>query len=332
MNLPIDPAEAIVVVGALATKPADRSLERHQINPVQVFTSDGVTPVRSLDCGEFGMSSLVIRADAGVVYGSSGNDFFRLDLADGIITDLGLDLKDSHEVTEIDGTLWIANTGRDEAIAFDLATEKVTRRVPIRSARGSERAPAPFAAPTSDAGETVDKFHANQVTRGLDGNLYVLVHHVDGKQIVKYVAQRLVKMQGNGGVIELETGRPIPLSLSGPHSVEVVGPDEQWVCDSRAGVLRVYDRDWREHAQIPCAGWGRGVSVSRASGRVYVGISSIRKRYLQVIPTSQHSQNMIQAFDIGGHALVGETVVPDIETINNVYLVGRETAQRLLDA
>ena len=327
MNLPIEPDEAIVVVGALATKPADRNLERHQINPVQVFTSDGVQSVPALDCGEFGMSALVIRPEAGIVYGSSGNDFFRLDLATGTITDLGIELKDSHEITEIDETLWIANTGRDEAVAFDLASEKVTRRVSVRSARTSEPTTA---APAADAGETVDKFHANQILRALDGTLSVLVHHVDGKQIVKYVAQRLVKMQGNGGVIELETGRPVALSLSGPHSVEAVGPDEQWICDSRAGVLRVYDRAWKEQAQIPCAGWGRGVSVSTRTGRVYVGISSIRKRYLQVIPTSQHSQNMIQAFDIAKRSLIGETIVSNLETINNVYVVSRETGERLI--
>jgi hypothetical protein len=322
-QLPIAAGEALVVVGALATKPADRSLERHQINPVQVFTADGVEPVRALDCGEFGMSSLVIRADAGVVYGSSGNDFFRLDLDDGKVTELAIEgVVDSHEVTEIDGMLWIANTGRDEAVAFDLATETVARRVPVRSTRAAR------------AGETVDKFHANQITRALDGKLYVLVHHVDGKQIVKYVAQRLVKMQGNGGVIELETGRPVALSLSGPHSIDVVGPDEQWICDSRAGLLRVYDRDWHERAQIPCAGWGRGVAVSRQAEatRVYVGISSIRKRYLQVIPTSQHSRNMLQAFDVARRTLIGETLVPHVETINNVYLVSRETAERLLRA
>ena len=324
-HLPIEADEALVVVGALATKPADRSLERHQVNPVQVFTVDGVEPVRALDCGEFGMSSLVIRPDAGVVYGSSGNDFFRLDLDDGKVTDFAIaDLVDSHEITEIDGTLWIANTGRDEAVAFDLATEAVVGRVPVRPAGRSEPAAA-------GAGETVDKFHANQVTRGLDGKLYVLVHHVDGKQIVKYVAQRLVKMQGNGGVIELETGRAVALSLSGPHSIEAVGPDEQWVCDSRAGVLRVYDRQWLEQAQIACAGWGRGVSVSQSSRRVYVGISSIRKRYLQVIPSSQHSQNMVQVFDPAARALIGETRVADLETINNVYVVSRETGERLVN-
>jgi hypothetical protein len=337
VKLPIDPSEAIVVVGALATKPADRNLERHQIHPVQVFTADGIAPVRALDCGEFGMSSLVIRPDAGIVYASSGNDFFRLDLATGTITDLGITLKDSHEVTEIDGALWIANTGRDEAVVFDLATETVTSRIAVRSNRGAETAPAASttgsttAAP-GDGTETVDKFHANQIVRALDGRLYVLVHHVDGKQIVKYVAQRLVKMQGNGGVIELETGRPVALSLSGPHSIAAVGENEQWICDSRAGVLRVYDRDWHEHAQIPCAGWGRGVSVSTRTGCLYVGISSIRKRYLQVIPSSQHSQNMIQAFDIASRALAGDVIVPNLETINNVYVVSRETGERLAGA
>ncbi|MDQ1468269.1 MAG: hypothetical protein QOH10_2684 [Actinomycetota bacterium] len=332
MSLPIDPDEALVVVGALATKPADRNLARHQINPVQVLTVDGFETVRSLDCGEFGMSALVIRPEAGIVYGSSGNDFFRLDVSTGTITDLGIDLKDSHEVTEIDGTLWIANTGRDEAVAFDLATEQVTRRIPVRSIRSIRSEHSGRGSETGETGETVDRFHANQIARALDGNLYVLVHHVDGKQIVKYVAQRLVKMQGNGGVIELETGRPVALSLSGPHSIELVGPDEQWVCDSRAGLLRVYDREWREQAQIPCAGWGRGVSLSATSRRVYVGISAIRKRYLQVIPTAHHSQNMIQVFDVARRELVGETVVPHVETINNVYAVTRETAGRLLRA
>ena len=62
---------------------------------------------------------------------------------------------------------------------------------------------------------------------------------------------------------------------------------------------------------------------------MYVGISSIRKRYLQVIPSSQHSQNMIQAFDIGGRTLAGELVVPNLETINNVYVVSRESGERL---
>jgi hypothetical protein len=153
--LPIETGDALVVVGSLATKAADRNLARHEINPVQVFTAEGIEPVRALDCGEFGLSSLVIRPEAGVVYGSSGNDFFRLDLDDGTVTDLGLtDLKDSQEVTEIDGTLWIANTGRDEAIAFDVATEKVVRRVPGRSARGRE--PATVAPPEPRAGETVD--------------------------------------------------------------------------------------------------------------------------------------------------------------------------------
>ena len=136
-------------------------------------------------------------------------------------------------------------------------------------------------APTA-AGETVDKFHANQIVRGLDGRLYVLVHHVDGKQIVKYVAQRLVKMQGNGGVIELETGRPVPLSLSGPHSIEVVGPDEQWICDSRAGVLRVYDRDWREQCADPVRGLGprrvglAGERVASTSGSPRSGSGTCR--------------------------------------------------------
>jgi hypothetical protein len=51
-----------------------------------------------------------------------------------------------------------------------------------------------------------------------------------------------------------------------------------------------------------------------------------------VIPTSQHSRNMLQAFDVAGRTLIGETLVPHVETINNVYLVSRETADRLLRA
>ena len=41
VTLPIDAGEALVVVGTLATKPADRSLARNQIHPVQVYTARG---------------------------------------------------------------------------------------------------------------------------------------------------------------------------------------------------------------------------------------------------------------------------------------------------
>jgi Domain of unknown function (DUF4915) len=334
VSLPIDPDEAVVVVGGMATKPTDRTLARHEIHPVQIFTSDGVEMVPALDWGGYGVSALVFRPEAGVVYCSSRDSLFLLDLADGTVTDLGIRLHDSHEITEIDDVLWIANTGSDEAIAFDIATAQIVRRVPVRSARDGEPAPAngvaEDAVASSEAAETVDKFHANQIVRALDGRLWALVHHVDGKQMLKYVAQRLVKMQGNGGVIELETGRSVALGLSGPHSIQEVGDNEQWICDSRAGLLRVYDREWREHAQIPCAGWGRGISVSTATGRAYVGISAIRKRYLQVIPSSRQSENMVQVFDVAGRALIGETVVRNLETINNVYVVSRATADALL--
>jgi hypothetical protein len=49
VTLPIDPEEALIVVGALATKPADRNVERHEVHPVQVLTDEGFQPVRALD-------------------------------------------------------------------------------------------------------------------------------------------------------------------------------------------------------------------------------------------------------------------------------------------
>jgi hypothetical protein len=324
-SLPIDADEALVVVGSQAANRADRALRRRAIRPVQVFVGGRVEPVPALDRGEFGMSSLVFRRD-GSVYGSSGADLFRIDACDGHITDLPVGgLKDVHEITEIDGTLWLANTGCDEAVAFDPATERVVRRVALGPAPGAQAEPGP-----DDDGETVDRFHANQIVRALDGRLYLLAHHANGKQIVKLVAKRIIKMQGNGGVVELETGRAVGLSLNGPHSVQVIAPDEQWICDSRAGVLRIYDRDWREQAQIACAGWGRGVSMSERTGLLYVGISAIRKRYLHAIPTSQHSENMVQGFDVARREAVGAVAVPNVESVNNVYCVSRDTAEALL--
>jgi hypothetical protein len=328
VNLPIDDAEALVVVGSQAAHRADRSLGRSDICPVQVFIGDRVEPVPALDRGEFGMSSLAFRGD-GTVYGSSGADLFRVDLCRGRVTDLDVaGLKDVHEMTEIDGILWLANTGCDEAVAFDPATGTVVRRVALGPAPGDNVAPVPD---RDGEGETVDRFHANQIVRALDGRLYILAHHANGKQIVKLVAKRLIKMQGNGGLVDLESRAAEALSLNGPHSVQVIAPDEQWICDSRAGVLRIYDRDWREQEQVACAGWGRGVSVSELTATLYVGISAIRKRYLHAIPTSQHSANMVQAFDIARRAIVGEALVPHVESVNNVYCVSRETAEALLE-
>lgn len=42
-------------------------------------------------------------------------------------------LKDIHEISLIDGVLWLANTGYDEAVAFDITRKEVIRRVSMAS-------------------------------------------------------------------------------------------------------------------------------------------------------------------------------------------------------
>ncbi len=321
------PGEALVVTGSVNALRLDRRLDRDDLAPVQVFLDGDFQPVPSMQSwGEMGVSSLAWHpARPRHLFVSGGGDLRLVDTDAGTYRDLPVvDLVDVHEMDVIGDQLWIANTGRDEAVAVDPASGAEVRRIALRaSAATDEEGPDR---------KVVQRYHANQIFAA-GGRLHALVHHVTGRQVIQRVAEKLLKRQGEGGVLDLESGEYRGLHLSGPHSVRVVG-DTLWVFDSGQARLRVYDAAWQPLWDAPTAGWGRGAALGAArgghGGYLFAGSSPIRKRYLDVIPGAKEGPSTVEAFSIAGRRVAASAVVPNVEQINNLYVMDRAVAQRLV--
>ena len=322
-QLPLDPGSALVITGSLSSNPADRWLTREQIWPVQVVFDGRAHLAPSFRLmGKFGASSFALPVTddlSAPVYFSCGSELYALDLERRAATSYPVPgLNDVHEITQDKSRILIANTGRDEVVSFWPQGGTVSR-LPLGPFRGREAAPA-------DEGRPVDRFHVNQVFRGLDGALWALVHHFEGWQLLRRVIGGFIKTHGDGGLLNLDEKRALNLGLAAPHSVRVVG-DEYWLMNSARNEIITYSSAWQKRRTIASIGWGRGLAV--CGGLVYAGISPVRRRY-RPRPDPSPTEAMIQALRIStGESLACATVL-NVEQINNVYCVTRPVAARLL--
>lgn len=321
--LPLPPSgdQHLLVLGSLNANSADRTMERSRLCPVQALTADGsLIHLPAFDgWGALGVSAMAFTRE-GRIFATTGD---QLAIFEGTARprSLAIDpLADVHELSLIGDVLWLANTGRDEAVAVSIAGSEL-ERVPL----------APSVTPPDAEDGTVEyreKYHCNQVFEDLEGKLWGLVHHVSRRQLLRRVGDRLLKSHGDGGIRAIRSEEAVDLGLHAPHSVRQVG-DEQWVLDSgRQQVIR-YDRDWRRVGQIATRGWGRGAAVSSA-GVYYAATSATRRRYLRVGPKSSPTPNVVEAFAIGDGALLGERVIEGVEQLNNIYLISSAVLEALL--
>lgn len=320
-SLPLSADQALVVTGSLQAKVEDRSHQRNEIAPVSIVTTSGVAPVNFFqDKGELGVSSFVFW-DAETVYYSTGLDLFRLQLSTGVQESIEVaNLIDVHEMTRVGDLLWLSNTGSDELIAVHPTDGNRVERTPL----------APFRPNHNPSDQSIDRFHTNQVFEGPDNSLFALVHHASGRQLLKRIRSRLLKSHGDGGVIDLVNRESIELALTAPHSATRVG-DGWWICDSGKAELGVFSHSWDRVATIPTSGWGRGASLSADGTVLFVGLSPIRTRYRSTISTPQVTEAAVEAFDVASRSALAVETIPNIEQVNNVYLVPSTTAKRLTE-
>ena len=336
----VHPDEALLVLGSLNAHPQDRKIGRSDVRPVQaIFHGEEASPVSFFDSwGKFGASSfawhperphiLYFSTDSGV---DATNELLKIDLKEKRVTELPVaGLLDVHEMTVIGETLWISNTASDELVAFDLSREQVSRRIKLSVQGTTPKITAHLTEPPSGKPEVVDRFHCNQMFEGIEGDLYALVHYAVGKQLVRRATQKLVKRQGNGGVINLNTGVVTPLGLKQPHSVRKVD-GHYWILNSGRSAVNVYSPDWGLQKTFSSRGWCRGGNVSQRLKLFYVGISEIRNRYLDLVPASQLAPNMLQPISVETGLPAGEMRLSGLEQVNDVYVVSKWTAQSLLE-
>jgi hypothetical protein len=328
----------LLILGSLHAFAQDRRLDRSEVRSLQVILDGEAHHAPFFDAwGEWGVVSFALAS--GTAYVATGTELLEVDLIERRARDLGVpDLHDVHELTLMGRILWIANTGRDELVAFDVDLERVAGRVQL-SAYGS--VPRVVSRPVENDGsdrqlavdvrEESEKFHCNQVLKGFDGHHYALVHYALGEsQLIRRAARRLMGRQGNGGVIDLDDGRVVPLGLMGPHTLRKVDGHYR-VCDSGRSTVNVYDGGWNLKGKIPSQGWVRGADVSERLGIYYVGISQFRRRYMALNPTARQTSNMVQAISVETGKPVGELTLSGVERVTNVYVVPRVVAASLLE-
>ena len=325
---------SLLILGSLNAKPADRKLKRSEIIPCQLLKKGDLVPVSFFnDWGDLGISSLTYNLqDPIVLYLSTGNDLYRIDLQKKTIEEISITgLRDIHEISSIENNIWISNTGHDELIVFDIHKKQVSKRINLNVYRSKIKINEEGDETFTDEHKQTDKFHCNQVFPGHDGDIYGLVHHVTGKQFIRRVAHKLIKSQGNGGVINITKGYPVPLKLSGPHSLRKIG-SYYWVCDSGNAQTNVYDNKWNLMSVVKNKGWGRGADFSEQRGVLFLGISATRKRYLEMLKgVAQSNMNMIEIVSIDNKNTIDSIPIPSgIEQINNIYIVSNQVADRLL--
>lgn len=315
----------LLILGSRNVKAEDQKLSRSEIKPVQILNSKGsVEDLQFFNSwGEVGVSSIAwdLERFPHDLFVSVNDEIRRLDTRTKkySILELGTvgDIHDIHFLS--DGMLWISNTEYDEAIAWDPESGSVTKRISLDSYRRK----LDDIQEDEDYEKVKDRFHCNQVFRNYDGELCVLIHSISGWQFYRVLFEMMVKKQGDGGVINLDTGQIHPLKLQSPHSVRKIN-NRYWIQDSSDLSVKIFDRDWNAAGSIKTGGFGRGADFSEEEDRVYIGLSATRKRYLKIIPSSDYLSNRVFVCRLSDRKKLDEISIPNIEQLDNVYILNDE--------
>jgi len=308
----------LLILGSQNNNPADQNLDRDEIRPVQILHRDAHSePVNFFNnWGKVGVSSIAWKKhNRNQLIVSINDELRKLDTKTGKFTKLDIPrIYDLHDIHYLGDSLWISNTEFDEVIEYNTKQENIIRRISLDKFRTQKELQK------ASEEKVRDRFHCNQVFRNYEGNLCVLIHHVSGWQYYRILLEKLVKNQGDGGVINLDKETVVPLKLQSPHSLRMIDGD-YWIQDSGDFSTKIYNSNWELITEIENGGFGRGVDFSLKKNRVYIGLSATRKRYLKVIPSGGYHLNRILVVDPESKIKMDEIPVYHIEQLDNVYIL-----------
>lgn len=322
--------DIILIFGSMNANVDDRSFTREGIRTLQYI--DHNLNIHATDLfqswGELGLSSMVfLPGSTSRFFITTGKHIFLIDFdADQVIKPVEIPkLRGVHEISIIKNLLWISNTYYDEIISYDYEQKEVVQRLKLTpdkiDAMDEEKV---------DPNDVVriNKFHCNQIFESYEAEEFLLVHHVTGEQIMKKVAQKLVKSQGGGGVRSVDTQKGYKLKMKAPHSVRLVN-DHYWVFDSGHGELAIFDKNWNAKHKIDLDGWGRGGCHVPDSQTYFAGISSPRRRYLKFLDAAP-KKNKVMAIDSQNKSIIRAWELEEVEQVNNLYHVDKTFLDRLI--
>lgn len=301
-------------------KHADRTLDRSQIFPLQLISPEGnlIKIDFFQDWGELGIGSITWnQKNLSSWYISTGEKVYHLDIITWKKEDLLLDsISGIHEISLFENLLFITNTHFDEIICYDIDNNKIKYSKSL--------------VPAADkiAGGYNNIYHCNLVFKDYENRLCCLVHHASGRQFTKKIADKIIKLQGDGGILFLDGGLPLNLGLRAPHSVRLIS-NNYWIFDSGRHNLCIYDREWLLKKVLPICGWGRGAVMTQYQHLYYAGISATRKRYCSFWK-KENNENYVQEINVDPLELSRKWKINNVEQINDVNLISEEVAKLLI--
>lgn len=311
--------KGLLVLGALNANEKDRKIEQRNAQLVQFIYKDQIYPVNLFSNWEdIGVSSLCMsNTQDNLLYVTSRNNLYTVDLSSGKISNLNVSgLTDVHEIIYKDGVIWIANTGEDNIIAFNPEIGSIEKKVSLSKFATSEILKENVSSCDVDF---LDTFHVNQAFFDYNGDMCSLTHHVTGRQIKsKQQSMQWLKKQGNGGILNISKNTTIPLNLRSPHSVRLIN-NHYYICDSAAFCVRVYNTLFELQKSIGTSGYARGMDHDPIDELLFVGNSSVRKRYRNLL--RRNIKNNVEAYNLKNHKRILQLNIPNVEQINNVYLL-----------
>lgn len=149
----------LLILGSQNSKEADQELTRDQIYPVQILDRNGVIkPVKFFqDWGEVGVSSIAWHPNIeNYLFVSINTEIRKVNVNTGHYTSMNIPkIADLHDINFLEDTLWISNTEFDEAIEYDVRSDKVVQRISLSEYRTD--------AEVEQSEEIKDQFHCNQI-------------------------------------------------------------------------------------------------------------------------------------------------------------------------
>ena len=316
-----------LVVGSQNWNPVDRSPDGFEIRTLQIVDRTGEIKQIKLGSELNNLSSITwLPADWHHLYVAIPSQVYRIDLLSKSVRSLDIcGLSDVHEIDFIDGNLWIANTGNDEIVAFDVHAYVVCERINLR-----------FLHVDSQDGfcdheelEIRDEFHVNQTFNSLDGDLHALVHDVTGSRELSSIRGLNRRLQGSGGVVDIRRKTVRNLHLKATHTVRII-EGNYWIFDSGRTLLKIFDSQWRLINSIGTSSFGRGGFYDAESGTYSAGMSVVRKRYQDLIRGAA-AFNEVQVFSCTSLQEIGRYAIPHVEQLNCINRIGQPMADALID-
>lgn len=296
----------MIVIGSINKNSIDNTLPRNKLNSFNLILDNKIIHLEKFkDIGKYGINAIATLNKNEFFY-ATYDSVFIYNIKKKTSEKLNIPkLGDIHEIDIYNNHLWISNTDYNELVSINLNNNNIKRinleEIIVR--------------------KFDQKFHVNQIFQNKNNQICCLVHHVDGNQTKRILSGKILKNQGNGGIINIETSKFYNLNLKSPHTVTHHKLSKTYfIFDSGNFDLVQFDYDWKKISKLNINGFGRGACLSKNNPNIlYACVSKARNRYLKFFDIEKQNENMVLTIDLNNFKIINSLTVPNVEQLSNIY-------------